>query len=148
MGAPAPDPGLPVPIDLGAPALMARQKTPAPEAADIAETIVDIDVSREMEGSFLEYAYSVIYARALPDARDGLKPVQRRILYQMADMGLRPDRSHVKSARVVERAEVPVAVHQRQPQRERLRHPDQRVVDRGVPVRVQLAHHLADDGPA
>ena len=80
---------------------MARQTTPAPDAGDIAETIVDIDVSREMEGSFLEYAYSVIYARALPDARDGLKPVQRRILYQMADMGLRPDRGHVKSARVV-----------------------------------------------
>ena len=54
-----------------------------------------------MQGSFLEYAYSVIYSRALPDARDGLKPVQRRILYQMADMGLRPDRGHVKSARVV-----------------------------------------------
>src|SRR5204863_7743265 len=47
------------------------------------------------------YAYSVIYSRALPDARDGLKPVQRRILYQMAEMGLRPDRGHVKSARVV-----------------------------------------------
>lgn len=54
-----------------------------------------------MEGSFLEYAYSVIYSRALPDARDGLKPVQRRILYQMSEMGLRPDRGHVKSARVV-----------------------------------------------
>ena len=54
-----------------------------------------------MRGSFLEYAYSVIYARALPDARDGLKPVQRRILFQMAQMGLRPDRGHVKSARVV-----------------------------------------------
>ena len=54
-----------------------------------------------MEGSFLEYAYSVIYSRALPDARDGLKPVQRRILYMMTDMGLRPDRGHVKSARVV-----------------------------------------------
>ena len=54
-----------------------------------------------MRGSFLEYAYSVIYSRALPDARDGLKPVQRRILYQMAEMGLRPDRGHVKSARVV-----------------------------------------------
>ena len=53
-----------------------------------------------MEGSFLEYAYSVIYSRALPDARDGLKPVQRRILYQMTEMGLRPDRGHVKSARV------------------------------------------------
>jgi DNA gyrase subunit A len=54
-----------------------------------------------MEGSFLEYAYSVIYSRALPDARDGLKPVQRRILYQMSEMGLFPDRGHVKSARVV-----------------------------------------------
>jgi len=62
---------------------------------------VDIDVSTEMEGSFLEYAYSVIYARALPDARDGLKPVQRRILFQMDQMGLRPDRGHVKCARVV-----------------------------------------------
>ncbi len=60
-----------------------------------------MDVSEEMRGSFLEYAYSVIYSRALPDARDGLKPVQRRILYQMAQMGLRPDRGHVKSARVV-----------------------------------------------
>ncbi|MGZ0710809.1 DNA gyrase/topoisomerase IV subunit A (plasmid) [Coraliomargarita sp. W4R53] len=63
--------------------------------------IEDVDVSVEMQGSFLEYAYSVIYSRALPDARDGLKPVQRRILFQMADMGLRPDRGHVKSARVV-----------------------------------------------
>ena len=63
--------------------------------------IEDVDVSSEMQTSFLEYAYSVIYSRALPDARDGLKPVQRRILFQMADMGLRPDRGHVKSARVV-----------------------------------------------
>lgn len=63
--------------------------------------IVDIDVSAEMESSFLEYAYSVIYSRALPDARDGLKPVQRRIIYTMGDMGLRPDRPHVKSSRVV-----------------------------------------------
>ena len=63
--------------------------------------IVEIDVGAEMEASFLEYAYSVIYARALPDARDGLKPVQRRILYMMSDMGLLPDRAHVKSARVV-----------------------------------------------
>ncbi|MDQ4500860.1 DNA topoisomerase IV subunit A [Sinomonas sp. ASV322] len=66
-----------------------------------AENITDIDVASEMETSFLEYAYSVIYSRALPDARDGLKPVQRRILYMMSDMGLRPDRAHVKSARVV-----------------------------------------------
>lgn len=63
--------------------------------------IVDIDVSAEMEASFLEYAYSVIYSRALPDARDGLKPVQRRIVYTMGDMGLRPERAHVKSSRVV-----------------------------------------------
>lgn len=69
--------------------------------ADYAENIIDIDVASEMEGSFLEYAYSVIYSRALPDARDGLKPVQRRILYMMAEMGLRPERGHVKSSRVV-----------------------------------------------
>ncbi|HUH53695.1 MAG TPA: DNA topoisomerase IV subunit A [Microbacteriaceae bacterium] len=65
------------------------------------ERIEDIDVSSEMESSFLEYAYSVIYSRALPDARDGLKPVQRRILYMMTEMGLVPEKGHVKSARVV-----------------------------------------------
>lgn len=81
---------------------MARRTSPkAPETGDFTENIIDIDVSQEMEGSFLEYAYSVIYSRALPDARDGLKPVQRRILYMMSEMGLRPDRGHVKSARVV-----------------------------------------------
>src|SRR6187401_555848 len=83
---------------------MARRQTPSPagEASqDFVENIVDIDVTSEMEGSFLEYAYSVIYSRALPDARDGLKPVQRRILFQMSEMGLRPDRPYVKSARVV-----------------------------------------------
>lgn len=73
-------------------------KTSAPPIAD---HIVEIDVSDEMRSSFLEYAYSVIYARALPDARDGCKPVQRRILYQMSRMGLRPDRGHVKSQSVV-----------------------------------------------
>ena len=77
---------------------MARR--PGPPDAEVNETIVDVDVAAEMEDSFLQYAYSVIYARALPDARDGLKPVQRRILYQMAEMGLRPDRPYVKSARV------------------------------------------------
>ena len=65
------------------------------------ERIVDVDLTDEMSDSFLEYAYSVIYQRALPDARDGLKPVQRRILYQMAEMGLVPEKGHVKSARVV-----------------------------------------------
>ena len=76
-------------------------RRPSPPSTPSADRIVDIDVTQEMQGSFLEYAYSVIYSRALPDARDGLKPVQRRILYTMADMGLRPDRGHVKSARVV-----------------------------------------------
>ncbi len=81
---------------------MARRPGPSDDPTEVVhETIVDIDVAEEMQGSFLQYAYSVIYARALPDARDGLKPVQRRILYQMADMGLRPDRPYVKSARVV-----------------------------------------------
>jgi DNA gyrase subunit A len=73
-------------------------ETPVPVTG---ERIEDIDVSAEMQGSFLEYAYSVIYSRALPDARDGLKPVQRRILFQMSEMGLRPDRGHIKSGRVV-----------------------------------------------
>ncbi|HEY5018762.1 MAG TPA: DNA topoisomerase IV subunit A, partial [Streptosporangiaceae bacterium] len=80
---------------------MARRTTTTPPPDDFEENIVDIDVTDEMRGSFLEYAYSVIYQRALPDARDGLKPVQRRILYQMSEMGLRPDRAHVKCARVV-----------------------------------------------
>ena len=65
------------------------------------ENISEIDVSDEMRTSFLEYAVSVIHARALPDARDGLKPVQRRILFQMDQLGLRPDKGHVKSQRVV-----------------------------------------------
>jgi DNA gyrase subunit A len=78
-----------------------RTATPPPPEEAFEENIVDIDVAEEMRGSYLEYAYSVIYSRALPDARDGLKPVQRRILFQMNEMGLRPDRGHVKCARVV-----------------------------------------------
>jgi len=85
---------------------MARRSTSTRNASeppddDFTERIVDIDVSSEMQTSFLEYAYSVIYSRALPDARDGLKPVQRRILYSMDQMAIRPDRAHVKCARVV-----------------------------------------------
>ncbi len=80
---------------------MARRSTKTPPPDDFEERILDIDVVDEMQGSFLEYAYSVIYSRALPDARDGLKPVQRRILFQMNEMGLRPERSYVKCARVV-----------------------------------------------
>ena len=60
-----------------------------------------IDIDREMQQSYLDYAMSVIVARALPDARDGLKPVQRRILYAMYDMGIRPDSAYKKSARIV-----------------------------------------------
>ncbi|MFF4660519.1 DNA topoisomerase (ATP-hydrolyzing) subunit A [Streptomyces sp. NPDC001381] len=81
---------------------MARRSTKTPPPDDsYEERILDIDVVDEMQGSFLEYAYSVIYSRALPDARDGLKPVHRRIVYQMNEMGLRPDRGYVKCARVV-----------------------------------------------
>jgi DNA gyrase subunit A len=78
-----------------------RRGATAPPPEEFEENIVDIDVTEEMRGSYLEYAYSVIYSRALPDARDGLKPVQRRILFQMNEMGLRPNAAHVKCARVV-----------------------------------------------
>ena len=63
--------------------------------------IEPIEIQEEMERSFLDYAMSVIVSRALPDARDGLKPVHRRILYAMHDLGVRPDRPHMKCARVV-----------------------------------------------
>ena len=63
--------------------------------------IEPIEINLEMERSFLEYSMSVIVSRALPDARDGLKPVHRRILYSMFDQGLRPDRPHTKCAKVV-----------------------------------------------
>ncbi|MGW5238003.1 DNA gyrase/topoisomerase IV subunit A [Monashia sp. NPDC004114] len=80
---------------------MARRTTTPPPPEDFEEKIVGIDVEEEMQNAFLEYSYSVIYSRALPDARDGLKPVQRRILYGANELGLRPDRGHVKSQRVV-----------------------------------------------
>jgi DNA gyrase subunit A len=64
-------------------------------------TVRRIDIDEEMKGSYLDYAMSVIVARALPDASDGLKPVHRRILYAMYDMGLRHDRPYKKSARIV-----------------------------------------------
>ncbi|HKY57755.1 MAG TPA: DNA topoisomerase IV subunit A [Aeromicrobium sp.] len=76
----------------------ATQKTPDEE---FDEHIIDTNIADEMNASYIEYAYSVIYARAIPDARDGLKPVQRRTLFTMDDLNLRHDRGHVKSARVV-----------------------------------------------
>lgn len=64
-------------------------------------TVHQVDIDQEMRAAYLDYAMSVIVARALPDARDGLKPVHRRILYAMYDMGLRPDTPYRKSARIV-----------------------------------------------
>ncbi|NBD35184.1 MAG: DNA gyrase subunit A [Chloroflexi bacterium] len=64
-------------------------------------TIKYVEIQKEMRSAYLDYAMSVIVARALPDARDGLKPVQRRILYAMYDMGIRPNSAHKKSARIV-----------------------------------------------
>ena len=63
--------------------------------------VKEIDINQEMQQSYLDYAMSVIVSRALPDARDGLKPVQRRILYAMYDMGIRPNSTYKKSARIV-----------------------------------------------
>lgn len=74
---------------------------PAFDPRKVKEHIVETPLNEEMSKSFLEYAYSVIYARALPDARDGMKPVQRRIVYQMGNMNLSPDHAYMKSARVV-----------------------------------------------
>ncbi len=85
---------------------MARRSPPAPPPPPPGEPEVEgyiepIEINLEMERSFLEYSMSVIVSRALPDVRDGLKPVHRRILYSMFDQGLRPDRPHTKCAKVV-----------------------------------------------
>ncbi len=73
----------------------------APASSEPIGAVQDIDIQTEMEQSFLDYAMSVITARALPDVRDGLKPVHRRILWGMYDQGTRPNRPYVKCARVV-----------------------------------------------
>src|ERR1041384_6901772 len=85
---------------------MARRKAPAtnvdPKPVHRAGAqVFDNSLTTEIEDSYLEYAYSVIHSRALPDARDGLKPGHRRILWSMPEQGHRPDRPYVKSARVV-----------------------------------------------
>ncbi len=64
-------------------------------------TVQSVDIDAQMRTAYLDYAMSVIVARALPDARDGLKPVHRRILYAMQDMGIRSNSSYKKSARIV-----------------------------------------------
>lgn len=63
--------------------------------------IIDRDIGEEMRDSFMDYAMSIIVSRALPDVRDGLKPVHRRILYAMSELGMSPDKPHKKSARIV-----------------------------------------------
>lgn len=80
---------------------MDENKIILPEEEKITDKIKEIDVTNEMENSFLSYAMSVIVARALPDVRDGLKPVHRRILYGMDELGLTPEKSYKKSARIV-----------------------------------------------
>jgi DNA gyrase subunit A len=75
--------------------------TPPPPSDDVVGYVEPIEINLEMERSFLEYSMSVIVSRALPDVRDGLKPVHRRILYSMFDQGLRPDRPFAKCAKVV-----------------------------------------------
>ena len=65
------------------------------------EKIIKTEYSEVMQKSYIDYAMSVIIARALPDARDGLKPVQRRVLYDMHELGIRYDKPYRKSARIV-----------------------------------------------
>ncbi len=72
-----------------------------PPSEEVLGYVEPIEINLEMERSFLEYSMSVIVSRALPDVRDGLKPVHRRILYSMFDQGLRPDRPFAKCAKVV-----------------------------------------------
>ncbi|MED6327750.1 MAG: DNA topoisomerase (ATP-hydrolyzing) [Actinomycetota bacterium] len=80
---------------------MATQQKLIEDPEDFAREVVKVPVDQEMRESFLAYSLSVITSRAIPDVRDGLKPVQRRILYSMLRMGVRPDTPHRKSARVV-----------------------------------------------
>ena len=64
------------------------------------KNLVNVNLTKEMKTSFIDYAMSVIVSRALPDVRDGLKPVHRRILYGMNELGVTPDKPHKKSARI------------------------------------------------
>ena len=67
----------------------------------IFDQVIDVDLKKTMEKSYIDYAMSVIVGRALPDVRDGLKPVHRRILYSMNELNLTPDKPYRKSARIV-----------------------------------------------
>src|SRR5881392_1656692 len=82
---------------------MADENSPVTpeEGGDIAQRVEPVGLEVEMQRSFLDYAMSVIVSRAIPDVRDGLKPVHRRVLYAMYDGGYRPDRGYYKCARVI-----------------------------------------------
>src|ERR1700676_356583 len=73
--------------------------TTLPPGDAAGDRIEPVDIQQEMQRSYIDYAMSVIVGRALPEVRDGLKPVHRRVLYAMFDSGFRPDRSHAKPAR-------------------------------------------------
>ncbi|MFZ4372627.1 MAG: DNA gyrase subunit A, partial [Mycobacterium sp.] len=75
--------------------------TTLPPDGPPADRVEPVDIQQEMQRSYIDYAMSVIVGRALPEVRDGLKPVHRRVLYAMYDSGFRPDRSPAKSARSV-----------------------------------------------
>src|SRR5712671_1672713 len=75
--------------------------TTLPPGGEAADRIEPVDIQQEMQRSYIDYAMSVIVGRALPEVRDGLKPVHRKILYAMFDSGFRPDRQYVKCSRVV-----------------------------------------------
>src|SRR5258708_1101547 len=116
------------------------ETTPPPEPSSSGaplyaanEKLIKINVADEIKNSFLDYSMSVIISRALPDVRDGLKPSQRRILYAMNDLGVMPNRKHIKCAKIVgetmgnyhphgDQAIYPTLVHMAQPwaMRERL----------------------------
>ncbi|MCQ2792675.1 MAG: hypothetical protein MJ208_04050, partial [Bacilli bacterium] len=76
---------------------------PAAEEAEagIVPGLQDVDISEQVQSAFLDYAMSVIVARAIPDVRDGMKPVHRRIIYSMFESGTTPDKPHKKCARIV-----------------------------------------------
>src|SRR3989337_4562195 len=81
---------------------MTDQKTPENSPEKVTDkNIVIVNIEDEMRGAYLDYAMSVIVGRALPDVRDGLKPVHRRALFSMNENGLQPNRPYVKSARIV-----------------------------------------------
>jgi DNA gyrase subunit A len=77
------------------------EETPGEIASGIVAGITPVEIVNQIKSAFLDYAMSVIVARAIPDVRDGLKPVHRRIIFGMNESGMTPDKPHKKSARIV-----------------------------------------------